>query len=169
MFMYHEDLRTRRGLPRLCLGLGLRPLEGLLQAELSLRPALKSAGSFPYTTLKVNRKTISFVVPVTLVKLWSVVIFRFPAQGCTWGAAAPFSVLLPLKTLEHLIVRGIVKAVCSANILYLSQVTSLKLLSQLLSWIFYKMSTGITWVSAQWFPYKSYFLLPVCATSFLSI
>lgn len=60
MFTYHEDLRTRRGLPRLCLGLGLRPLEGLLQAELSLRPALKSAGSFPYTTLKGEQKNNQF-------------------------------------------------------------------------------------------------------------
>ena len=46
--------------PRHSLGLGLRPLEGLLQAEMSLRPALKSAGSFPYTTLKGEQKNNQF-------------------------------------------------------------------------------------------------------------
>ena len=49
MFTYHEGLRTRRGLPRHSLGLGLRPLEGLLQAELSLRPALSRVLPLYYT------------------------------------------------------------------------------------------------------------------------
>lgn len=93
IFTYHEGLRTGRGLPRHSLGLGLRPLEGLFQAELSLRPALKSSGSFPYTTLKGEQKNnqfSNFCNPGEIAECGDIQVSS--TRLCLWGSGSIFCI-----------------------------------------------------------------------------